>query len=182
MEQDCRIPREDELVALGKITRTQGHAGAVRLLPFFSPPDKIEGLRSQLVFVGYAGGDCRPLRLNVVTYHKQFVIVSFEEIPDMTAAEQLRDMIVYTTPAALWEAGEEEYFAYELVGMRLLGASGEELGKVVALEDGMAHDYLRVQNQHAREFLVPFVKAFVNEIDRQTRTIRVSLPEGLTEL
>lgn len=185
------MPTPNELVALGRITRTQGHAGAVRLLPFFSPVTRIEELRAPEVFVAppaseAAGTWSSPRRLSIasVHYHKQFAILTFHEVPDMTSAEQLRDFILYTEPQNLWSLAEEQFFAYELVGMKLVSAAGgrcNEIGTVVAVEDGLAHDYLRVKAA-GKEFLVPFVRAIVRRIDTVERLIEVDLPEGLADL
>ncbi len=187
MEKDLHFPAPDELVALGKITRTQGHAGAVRLLPFFSPADLIEELKTPHVYVVHQAdrGNHKPtvqrLSISSLWYHKQFVILSFDEIQDMNAAEGLRDLTLFTLRENLWELGEGEYFAYELIGMKVIAEDGNELGEVVAVEDGPAHDYLRVRTE-SKEFLVPFVLAMIRAIDKSERRIVVSLPEGLTEL
>lgn len=184
-------PTPDELVALGKITRTQGHAGAVRLLPFFSPVTRIQELRTPEVFIappmsGTGGTGSSPRRLSIasVHYHKQFAILSFHEVHDMTSAEQLKDLILYARPENLWPLEEEQFFAYELVGMKLVSLVEnrcEEIGTVVAVEDGLAHDYLRVKTAE-KEFLVPFVRAIVQRVDTVERVIEVDLPEGLAEL
>ncbi|MCX7625152.1 MAG: ribosome maturation factor RimM [Candidatus Sumerlaeaceae bacterium] len=187
---EANIPTPDELVALGKITRTQGNAGAVRLLPFFSPVTRIEELKTPDVFVAPAAqeatgisGSARRLTIESVYYHKQFAILTFHEVPDMTSAEQLRDFILYAEPRNLWELEEAQFFAYELVGMKLVSVGDDrvDIGRVVAVEDGLAHDYLRVAGAK-REFLVPFVRAIVRRIDTVERLIEVDIPPGLTDL
>jgi 16S rRNA processing protein RimM len=175
------------MVALGKITRTQGHAGAVRLLPFFFPRDLIEELKKPEVFVRLrksaqpGGAAFERLSISRVWYHKQFIILEFEEISDMNAAERLRDQLLYVEPTNLWELKEDEYFAYELVGMQVCTESGQRLGEVIAVEDGPAHDYLRVRST-AKEFLVPFVRAMIRAVDKSSETIVAELPEGLMDL
>jgi 16S rRNA processing protein RimM len=183
-------PTADKLVALGRITRTQGHAGAVRLLPFFSPAQLIEQLKTPRVYVGATAHPCQgdelplqALSISSIWYHKQFAILTFDQIPDMNAAERLSGRILYCAAENLWELEEDQYFAYELVGMRVISAGEDqaELGRVVALEDGLAHDYLRVAGVE-KEFLVPFVRAMIKMVDRNKRLIRVDLPEGLVDL
>jgi len=101
----------------------------------------------------------------------------------MTEAELLRDRTLYIRQEDLWDLAEGEYFEFELVGMRILSVSDNTiLGEIVAVEDGAAHDYLRVSPPGSHEFLIPFVREFVHEIDREQKVVRVSLPKGLTEL
>ena len=179
-----------QLVALGKITRTQGHAGAVRLLPFFSPAELIEHLKTPEVYVCVesqsdeaAARRLRRLSLASVHYHKQFIILTFKEIRDMTAAESLRGLVLYTLPHNLWSLSEDEFFAYQLVGLRVVSEApmSTNLGTVISVEDGVVHDFLRVAGP-TKEFLIPFVRAMVRRVDFTQGIIEVNLPEGLTEL
>jgi 16S rRNA processing protein RimM len=70
-----------------------------------------------------------------------------------------------------------EYLDADLIGLRLIDASGKLLGEVVGIEHFPAQDCLVVGPQRA---LVPMVKAFIGAIDLEARTIAVGdLPEGL---
>jgi 16S rRNA processing protein RimM len=177
---------ESELIAVGKITRTQGNAGAVRLLPFFSPPDRLEELRSRLTYISTTDATAPPslreLHISAISYHKQFIILRFEEICDMNAAEDLRGHTLYVREQDLWELEDGEFYAYRLIGLSVVDKhSGDSYGEVVAVEDGTAHDYLRVKSTKT-EFLIPFVRAMVHEINFPDKRIIVDLPPGLTEL
>lgn len=188
MNNHSHTPEREDLIALGKITRTQGSAGAVRLLPFFSPLNRIEELKSHRVFLELvahrpARAPLRPATIKSIRYHKQFVIVEFLGVSDMTEAEQLRDAIVYTTAEQLWELEEGQFFAFQLVGLSVVqeGPTPLLLGRVVAVDDGAAHDYLRVANE-SKEFLIPFVEAMIRKVDLGEGVIFVDLPEGLMDL
>jgi 16S rRNA processing protein RimM len=183
--------RLEDLVALGRVTRTQGNAGAVRLLPFFSPPQRFEELiGDELLAIREEGGpelpatasDPIPLHFTDFSYHKQFIIVWFAEIPDMNAAEKLRGCVLYVPPDRLWPTEQGEYFTHELEGFDIVDEiSGERIGTAKAIEEGAAHDFIRVAAP-GREFLVPFVRAIVKQIDPDQRRMIVSLPEGLRDL
>jgi 16S rRNA processing protein RimM len=189
----------DDLVALGRITRTQGHLGAVRMLPFFEPPSEFEKLTTKELFVGCAGTEIpgkykkvattapelKLLHLAGFNYHLHFLILDFEEIPDMSAAEKLRDCIVYVPEQKLWQPQQGEFFAHSVIGFELKDAeSGNVAGIVLKVEPGSAHDYLLVSRpgNPARTFLVPIVRLFIERIDFEARMIYVRLPEGLQDL
>jgi len=177
---------DSELIAIGKITRTQGNTGAVRLLPFFSPPERLEALASRLTFIAppdlTAVPSLRELHISTISYHKQFIILRFEEIPDMNAAELLRGQTLYVREQDLWELNEGEFYAYRLIGLSVVDKqTGDWFGDVIAVEDGAAHDYLRVKNARS-EFLIPFVRAMIHKISFTDKRILVDLPPGLMEL
>lgn len=182
---------DQDLIAIGRITRTQGNRGGVRLFPFFEPLDRFEGLRSNEIFARpepKGGVDVppdatfRPLHISSYFFHQNCVILGFEEIPDMNAAECLRGTVVYVHRTDLWPLSEGEFFAHELEGFRVLDDdSGTEMGVVESVEPGGAHDFLRVRRAD-RTFLIPFVHELVKHVDPTAHEMRVSLPPGIDEL
>jgi 16S rRNA processing protein RimM len=189
--RESDLPPEEDLIALGRITRTQGHRGDVRLFPFFEPLSRFEGLRSNEVFARPEphGGlkkpgatPFRPLHIFSYFFHQQYVILSFDEVSDMNAAEELRGTVLYARQADLWPLAEDEFLAHDMAGLRLLDdATGDDLGMVEAIDPGAAHDFLKVRRGE-RTFLVPFVRNMVKRVDLDAREIRVTLPPGLDEV
>jgi 16S rRNA processing protein RimM len=156
--------RLEDLVALGRVTRTQGNAGAVRLLPFFSPPQRFEELiGDELLAIREEGGPELPATASdPIPLH----FTDFSYVP----------------PDRLWPTEQGEYFTHELEGFDIVDEiSGERIGTAKAIEEGAAHDFIRVAAP-GREFLVPFVRAIVKQIDPDQRRMIVSLPEGLRDL
>jgi ribosomal 30S subunit maturation factor RimM len=81
----------------------------------------------------------------------------------------------------LSEPAEGEVFAHVLVGMSLVdAASGKEIGPVVEFYELPQGLLLEFRAGGALASL-PFVDEFVLEVDRESRTIRVTLPAGLVE-
>ena len=163
----------------------------MRLFPFFEPLERFEGLRTNEVFARPEpqGGlklppraTFRPLHISGYFFHQKYVILSLEEVTDMTSAEHLRDFVLYVPREELWPLEDGEFLVHELEGFQLLDhATGDALGTVETIEPGGAHDFLRV-SAAGKSFLVPFVKAYVTHVDAGARQIRVKLPPGLDEL
>jgi 16S rRNA processing protein RimM len=70
---------------------------------------------------------------------------------------------------------EDEYYAFELVGLEVVEESGRVLGTVKAVAPGVANDVLEVGD----DLLLPMVEECVLEIDLDARRIRVA--EGFAE-
>ncbi|HSE50791.1 MAG TPA: hypothetical protein VLB00_01290, partial [Gemmatimonadales bacterium] len=66
-------------------------------------------------------------------------------------------------------------------GFAMQDRSGSPLGLVSEVTELPSGIMLLVQGPK-REFLVPFRKEFVVEVDRPARRLVVELPEGMTEL
>jgi 16S rRNA processing protein RimM len=180
-------------IILGRITRTQGHRGAVRLLPFFEPPERLEQLptrrvRWQPATAGRPAAATpqapRMLTIESIRYHKQFVILTFDDIPDMTAAEALTGGEIAVTRDELWPVEEGQYFAFDLVGLEVVDSpAGCTIGIVESLVAGGAQDLLRVRKaRDGTVFLIPFVRPIVSEVDLAARRLTVCLPPGLEDI
>jgi 16S rRNA processing protein RimM len=159
----------DNLIALGKITRTQGHRGAVRMHPFFEPVSEFEKLETDELILKLppppdaAASPYRIVYIDGFSFHQQFVILEFVEVEDMTAAEQLKGAEVLVREELMWKLNEGEFFVHEIIGFEVRGLDDKVLGT-------------------KREFLVPMVKEVVKSIDAAGKRISVDLPPGLDEL
>ncbi len=184
------IPTWDNLILLGKITRTQGHRGGLRMVPEFEPVDSFEDLKDDELILRMptpvAGMAQTPVIVHYTdfSFHQQCVILTLAEAPDMTAAERYRGAQVYVRPENVWDLPEGDFFAHEVVGFEIADAeSGRRMGQVRKIEAGAGHDFLIVKRDGGPgEFLIPLVKTMVRNVDMEARRINVSLPEGLEDL
>ena len=72
---------------------------------------------------------------------------------------------------------EGEYYWGDLVGLAVENEAGEALGTVKGLVSTGAHDVLQLQEGEGEgsvERLIPFVAAYVLDVDLAARRIRVS--------
>ena len=79
------------------------------------------------------------------------------------------------------ERDPDEFFFYELEGCLVIDAREGELGRVATVREDGGGLLLEVKNEE-RTLLVPFVRAFLREVDLQRRRIETELPEGLVEV
>jgi 16S rRNA processing protein RimM len=75
---------------------------------------------------------------------------------------------------------DDEVYLHELTGFAVRQPDGTPLGLVSALYELPAGLMIEVQGPE-REFLLPYKKEFVREVDRAGRRLVVTLPEGLIE-
>ena len=100
-------------------------------------------------------------------------------VGDRDAAAALRGTWVLSDAADLPELGDDEHYWYEVIGYAVEDADGFELGTVRELMETPAHDVLVVADDTGAEYLVPVVPAFVKEIRRDERRIRIEAIPGL---
>ncbi len=74
----------------------------------------------------------------------------------------------------------DEVYLHELAGFAVENQDGEPLGLVSDVYEMPAGLMIEVQGPK-REFLLPYKKEFVRQVDRAGRRLVVSPPEGLLE-
>lgn len=104
--------------------------------------------------------------------------VTFAEAADRTQAEALRGVCLVI------ESDEEDddpdgWYAHQLVGLAARHVDGRELGAVTGVEVLPAHDLLTVRELSGETVRVPFVEAFVRDVDVSAGVVTLDPPGGL---
>ncbi|MFC4786733.1 ribosome maturation factor RimM [Nocardioides sp. MAHUQ-72] len=99
-------------------------------------------------------------------WHQSTLLVTFEEIPDRTAAEAARGIVLHASiPADASPEDPDEFYDHQLIGLAAYDLEGTALGEVTAVVHGGAQDLLAIRTPDGRDTLVPFVQALVPEVD-----------------
>jgi len=147
-------------VQLGIIGAPHGVKGEVRVKSFTADPMAI--------------GDYGPLSLDdgrtlsIVSLRPQgdMLVVCFDGVTTREQAAALTNRVLHVDRAVLPEVGDEdEFYHADLVGLAVIDETGEEIGKVVGLQDFGAGDILEIRLGSGRSALIPFTKAAVPVID-----------------
>ncbi len=164
-------------VTLGRIVRPHGIRGEVRIRPYGDDPAVFAELGT-LDLVGH--GSRRVLRARP---HGAVGIVLLEGVATMNEAQALVGVEVGVPRERLpeLEADDDEWYWVDLIGCRVVDAARGDLGVVRELFETAAHPNLVVAREGKAEGLIPFVEAFIREVDLEARRIDVELPEGLLE-
>jgi len=103
-------------------------------------------------------------------------LLSFEEIEDRDAAEALRRVRLAAPREALPPLEEDEFYVQDLIGLTVETPEGERLGEVRELIYHPGQDTLVVQREDEEEILIPFVSAWVMQVDLKKQRIIAHQP------
>jgi 16S rRNA processing protein RimM len=172
-----------EFFIVGRARKAHGIRGELAVEVITDAPDVVFASGARL-FAGTTTGDLAPDRteLHVVQAapFKGGIIVSFREITDRTEAERWRDRYFLVPSSELPAPEDDQVYVHELIDMRVILASGEELGTVIDVYDlpqGLTLDVRREKGT----VMVPYNDRFVTGIDRERRVITVDPPEGMLD-
>ena len=157
---------------MGRITVPFGVKGWVKVHPYTETPD---GLLAYSKW--WIGNDpeWQELRVEKAEVHMEAVAAKLAGCDDRDAAALLRGRHVAVPREAFPDAGENEFYWADLIGLKVVNEAGEDLGTVSRVFETGANDVLVVEaaNEKAGERLIPFVAEVVKAVDLTARVIRV---------
>lgn len=118
-----------------------------------------------------------PLRITASRDHSGQLLVKFAQVPDRTAAEALRGTELVVEVDASDE--DDAWYPHELVGLQARRADGTVLGEIEGIEHLPAQDSLVLRETGGERTFVPFVEAFVPEVDVAGGFVVLDPPGGL---
>lgn len=162
-------------VALGVIGRPHGVKGLVRIKPYTERP------RDVAAYGPVELADGRRFAIEAVTEAKGMVTARIEGIDDRAAAAALTGEEIFVPRTALPEAGVNEFYYHDLIGLRAVSVEGAELGRVVAVHDFGAGPVLEIGEATGDTVMVPFTDAVVPDVDIEGGRLRIDAPPGLLD-
>jgi 16S rRNA processing protein RimM len=179
----------DDAVEVGRILGAWGVKGGLRVQPFSSDPKALFSSRRWFLKPS-DGPNPRPpgaapvphlLRITHSKEHGDGVVATAQEVPDRNTAEGLKGVRIFIARSSFPTAADGEYYWIDLLGLQVLNRQGEALGQVVDLIDTGVHSVLRLRRPdapegatgEAHERLIPFVAAYVDDVNLSERRITV---------
>ncbi|MEL0126617.1 MAG: ribosome maturation factor RimM [Actinomycetota bacterium] len=173
------------LVVVGRIGRPHGVKGAATIEVRTDEPDKRFAVGARLLTD--SGLD---LTVASAAWHSGRLLVTFEGSYDRPAVVQFLIAIVSVDrPADERPEDPDEFYDSDLEGCEVVldggDSDGDSDGSVIGVVREVSHlpgqDLLVVVTPDEREVLIPFVSAFVPQIDVSAKRIVITPPEGLLE-
>ncbi len=166
---------ENTRICLGAIAGAHGVRGLVKIKSFTQEP-------ADLIAYGPLGDEAgqRRFEIAVTGQAKGLLVARIAGVEDRDAAQGLRGTRLYVARAALPEPeAAEDYYQADLIGLAAEDPQGRPLGRIAAVENYGAGDFLEIQPPEGAPLLVPFTKAAVPLVDIEGRRVVIDLPEEI---
>lgn len=166
----------EDILQVGIITSTHGLKGEVKVFPTTDDPDRFKRLKEVLLDTGR---EKRPLEIEGVKFFKQFVILKFKGIDDISAVEKYRQKGLYVTRENAVRLGRNEYFIADLIGLSVIDEEDAPVGVLKDVLETGANDVYVIEMTDGRELLLPAIKQCVLDVDMEAGRMKVHILEGL---
>lgn len=128
-----------------------------------------------------AFGGCVSVAVADIKAHADGVVARFEGVDDRSAAESLKGVRIFVPRSVFPPTPEGEYYWVDLIGLDVVNREGEHMGVVRDLMSTGPNAVLVLEytedavdgEPQTAERMIPFVSAYVDDVDRVARRITV---------
>lgn len=169
---------DDNLILMGKVAAAHGIRGQLRVVPYSGQADNL--LHCESLLLKDAKGQTSTYEVAAATVHGKKLLVSLKGFSGINQVLHLVGCEVLLYKEQLATPEDDEYYWYDLIGMKVVTTDGTDLGVLDSIiETGSNDVYVSVLN--GKEYLIPAWSDTVS-IDVQAKLITVTPFEGLFDL
>lgn len=181
---DLKAKREAEnasqaWIAIGNIRKTVGLDGWLRVGLLTDSPWRFEP--GTEIYIQKHSMKPEPIVVDDWRDHftETAIEIKLEGVDDIDMASiYVNSMVVIPKSERLPLNSDRDFYPDELEGLSVLDPDGTQVGVVVKLEVEVPCPYfvIKANSKQMGEVMVPFIKRFVDKIDRATKTVRLVEP------
>ena len=170
--------KKEDCYFLGKITRKHGLAGNVILKLDTDQPEMYQKLESLLVEIN---GLLVPFFVDKQQWQRSDTkIISFKNSSE-ALVEQSIGKGVFLPLSTLPPLSGKKFYYHEVIGFEIREEDGKSCGNIVSINDQTAQNYF-ILNLADKEIIIPIIRDWILEVNREEKFIKMQLPEGLMDV
>jgi 16S rRNA processing protein RimM len=169
-----------DAIEVGRILDAWGVKGWFKVLPHSNDPQALFSSKRWFILPTERGekafSGVLKLAIREAKTHSDVVVATAQDIDDRNDAEALSGARVFVGRSSFPTAEKDEYYWVDLIGLSVVNREGVLLGEVAELLSTGPQTVLVIAYLHdgkTLERMIPFVAAFVDDVDMSARQIRV---------
>lgn len=169
--------KKEDCYFLGKITRRHGLQGNVILKLDTDQPELYNKLGSILVEVN---GLLVPFFVEKQQWHREDKILTFKNASEAMVDQTVGKNVFLPLDTLPVLTGKQFYY-HEIKAFEIVDEQGRSCGRIKEVNDQTAQHYF-VLNLNDKDVIIPIIKDWIDEVDREKKQIKMRLPDGLLEV
>jgi 16S rRNA processing protein RimM len=169
-----------DAIEIGRIADAWGIKGWFKVLPYSADPEALFSSKHWFLLPTEKGqktfSGTLQLPVKEAKFHSGTVVACAQGIDDRNAADALRGARIFVSRANFPKAAQDEYYWVDLIGLDVVNRENLNLGVVRELLSTGPQTVLVLEqlvDGKTVERMIPFVSAYVDQVDIQSRSIRV---------
>jgi 16S rRNA processing protein RimM len=161
----------DDAIEVGRVVDAWGVKGGLKLQSFSVTADGL--LKVKHWFLQSPAGEVKAWMVESAKWHSDSITATLLNMTDRDVAQTLKGWRVWVSKSRLPKTVDGEYYWMDLLGCTALAADGLPLGAVIEVTESTVNAVLHVDCGGSYETaLIPFVTAYVGEVNLTARTIQ----------
>lgn len=171
--------RKEDCFYLGKIAKKFSYKGEVLAYLDTDEPELYENMESVFVEINK---HLVPFFIVSSSLHKNsFLRVRFEDIDNEEDAESIMGYELYLPLTQLPKLEGDKFYYHEVIGFTAEDEKFGTIGTITAINDSSAQPLFEIKKGDI-EILIPMIDNFIVKIDRETKKVILTTPEGLIDM
>ncbi len=168
----------ENFVLIGIVRKVRGIKGDLKVESLSDVPGRFSQL-DEILIRGSKTAEVVPYKVEKAEYMNNYVVMKLTGIDTYDSASPLvgAELLVPESHRAALAPGS--YFIDSLIGMTVKDLSDSNVGVVKNVLSNPTQSILLIRSEKGEEFQVPFVNAFVKDVDLESNEMKVDLIEGL---
>jgi 16S rRNA processing protein RimM len=167
-----------ELLEIGRIIRSHGLTGRMKVLSYLESQDVLDNLTE--VLVGRSVQEAETLLLDSVQTGRECFILKLGGIEDKDAASRLVGSSLWMPLQKMKKLPDGEYYWHDIIGLEVVTEEGRILGRIESVFPTRSND-IYVCRGNGKEILLPAIEDVVRKIYMDHRMMVVRLLKGLAD-
>jgi len=169
--------KKAELVLVGRIVRSQGRDGHLKVRFTEKPPRIRSGSRLYL----RRGREFEGFEVESLTLDRNSHFLKLRGIDTLARADAVAGGELFAEAGGFPPLERGRYYEFQIIGSRVVRKDGAEVGTVARILPAGGSELLVVERD-GREAFVPFTETICVEIDPEAGVIVIDPPDGLLDL
>lgn len=171
--------RKEDCFYLGKIVRKHSFKGEVVIKLDTDEPELYQKMESVFVDIG---NNLIPFFIEKSLLQKGNQLrTRFQGIASEEDADAILKSDIYLPINLLPTLTGNKFYYHEVMGFTVVDTRFGEVGTLVNINDKAAQPLFEIEKGE-KEIFIPMIDDFIKKVDRESKRIEVTTPEGLIEL
>lgn len=162
-------------ILIGKIINTHGIKGELKVETYTDFIDERFKKNSYI----YLGENHLKYEVKSFRNHKNNILLLLKDNEDINLVEKYKGFNIYKDENDIKPLDNGEYYFRDIKGLDVY-QNNNKVGKVIDMQEGLRSNYMRIlKDEDNKEYLVPFMKEFIINVDLDNKRIDIIDLEGL---
>ena len=164
---------------LGKIVSKYSFKGEVLVKLDTDEPEIYENMESVFVSIG---NNLVPFFIDKCRLHKSNLLrIDFEEVKTENDADRIMGSELFLPLSFLPKLTGDKFYFHEVIGFKVIDSIHGDIGSIKSINDSTSQALFEIEKGD-KELLIPVNDEIITKVDRESKTIFITTPEGLVEL